>query len=280
MATKRASFSKGESPSLVVLDVMLPGIDGLELCRWIRSRSHLAHARPMRAGAHRRIGAHLGREDTHGHNGSDNDPAEAWRHWKWMDGYCRKAADDLGCAVLCPGRLPRVLDIISCRGPAPAEELWGKYCFDYVLDSLFSGPPGYHGPFATNRRTGHLAVWTIGTKNDFYPDGLFACPSGGTTQRPRVRRGAFRLLVGLSRDRSGERQQRPYRLPKEHGRCRPGGQRPRHHGAKQEAVRELLFQSELVGSGPLAPSSSAAAPKASARATERGTNVAGPRNWA
>jgi DNA-binding response OmpR family regulator len=27
------------SPSLVVLDVMLPGIDGLELCRWIRSRS-------------------------------------------------------------------------------------------------------------------------------------------------------------------------------------------------------------------------------------------------
>jgi len=83
-----------------------------------------------------------------------------------------------------PGRLPRVLDIISCRGPAPAEELWGKYCFDYVLDSLFSGPPGYHGPFATNRRTGHLAVWTIGTKNDFYPDGLFACPSGGRRKGP------------------------------------------------------------------------------------------------
>src|SRR5215211_2883277 len=41
MATKRASFSKGESPSLVVLDVMLPGIDGLELCRWIRSRSQV-----------------------------------------------------------------------------------------------------------------------------------------------------------------------------------------------------------------------------------------------
>ena len=30
-----------EGPSLVVLDVMLPGIDGLELCRWIRSRSQV-----------------------------------------------------------------------------------------------------------------------------------------------------------------------------------------------------------------------------------------------
>jgi DNA-binding response OmpR family regulator len=32
---------EAENPSLVVLDVMLPGMDGLSLCRWIRSRSML-----------------------------------------------------------------------------------------------------------------------------------------------------------------------------------------------------------------------------------------------
>jgi DNA-binding response OmpR family regulator len=35
------SILETEEPSLVVLDVMLPGLDGLELCRWIRSTSDI-----------------------------------------------------------------------------------------------------------------------------------------------------------------------------------------------------------------------------------------------
>lgn len=33
-------------PSLVVLDVMMPGMDGLALCRWIRARSDLPEPAP------------------------------------------------------------------------------------------------------------------------------------------------------------------------------------------------------------------------------------------
>ena len=38
--TARSIFER-EPPALVVLDVMLPGIDGLALMRWIRERSNV-----------------------------------------------------------------------------------------------------------------------------------------------------------------------------------------------------------------------------------------------
>jgi two-component system response regulator ResD len=56
---------EGEPPSLVVLDVMLPGIDGLELCRWIRSRSHVPIVMLTARGeeADRIVGLELGADD-------------------------------------------------------------------------------------------------------------------------------------------------------------------------------------------------------------------------
>jgi two-component system, OmpR family, phosphate regulon response regulator PhoB len=51
--------------SLVVLDVMLPGTDGLELCRWIRSRSELPVILLTARGeeADRIVGLELGADD-------------------------------------------------------------------------------------------------------------------------------------------------------------------------------------------------------------------------
>jgi DNA-binding response OmpR family regulator len=54
-----------ERPSLVVLDLMLPGTDGLELCRWIRSRSDLPVIMLTARGeeADRIVGLELGADD-------------------------------------------------------------------------------------------------------------------------------------------------------------------------------------------------------------------------
>ncbi len=53
------------SPDLVVLDVMLPGTDGLELCRWIRTRSELPVIMLTARGeeADRIVGLELGADD-------------------------------------------------------------------------------------------------------------------------------------------------------------------------------------------------------------------------
>src|SRR5207249_12178849 len=54
-----------ESPSLVVLDLMLPGTDGLALCRWIRARSDLPVIMLTALGeeADRIVGLELGADD-------------------------------------------------------------------------------------------------------------------------------------------------------------------------------------------------------------------------
>jgi len=56
---------QAERPDLVVLDVMLPGTDGLELCRWIRSGSHLPVIMLTARGeeSDRIIGLELGADD-------------------------------------------------------------------------------------------------------------------------------------------------------------------------------------------------------------------------
>ena len=53
------------APDLVVLDVMLPGTDGLELCRWIRARSELPVILLTARGeeADRIVGLELGADD-------------------------------------------------------------------------------------------------------------------------------------------------------------------------------------------------------------------------
>jgi DNA-binding response OmpR family regulator len=62
--TARALLER-ESPSLVVLDLMLPGVDGLSLCRWIRARSDLPVIMLTALGeeSDRIVGLELGADD-------------------------------------------------------------------------------------------------------------------------------------------------------------------------------------------------------------------------
>jgi DNA-binding response OmpR family regulator len=59
------SVLERESPALVVLDVMLPGVNGLELCHWIRSRSDLPIVMLTALGEEtdRIVGLELGADD-------------------------------------------------------------------------------------------------------------------------------------------------------------------------------------------------------------------------
>jgi two-component system response regulator ResD len=56
---------ESDPPNLVVLDVMLPGTDGLELCRWIRARSKLPVVMLTARGeeSDRIVGLELGADD-------------------------------------------------------------------------------------------------------------------------------------------------------------------------------------------------------------------------
>jgi DNA-binding response OmpR family regulator len=59
------SLVESENPGLVILDIMLPGVDGLELCRWIRARSDLPVILLTARGeeADRIVGLELGADD-------------------------------------------------------------------------------------------------------------------------------------------------------------------------------------------------------------------------
>ena len=59
------SLLEQSTPNLVVLDLMLPGMDGLELCRWIRSTSDLPVIMLTARGeeADRIVGLELGADD-------------------------------------------------------------------------------------------------------------------------------------------------------------------------------------------------------------------------
>jgi DNA-binding response OmpR family regulator len=63
--TRARELLERDPPDLVVLDLMLPGTDGLELCRWIRSRSRLPVIMLTARGeeSDRIVGLELGADD-------------------------------------------------------------------------------------------------------------------------------------------------------------------------------------------------------------------------
>jgi DNA-binding response OmpR family regulator len=63
--TRARELLESDPPDLVVLDLMLPGTDGLELCRWIRSRSRLPVIMLTARGeeSDRIVGLELGADD-------------------------------------------------------------------------------------------------------------------------------------------------------------------------------------------------------------------------
>jgi DNA-binding response OmpR family regulator len=62
---KARELIEAREPGVIVLDVMLPGLDGLELCRWIRSRSDVPVILLTARGeeADRIVGLELGADD-------------------------------------------------------------------------------------------------------------------------------------------------------------------------------------------------------------------------